>query len=92
MQASVSLADEILNATKSLRAMNMEGNSLPTNPAVASYETTYWESMANGTGLDTLMGTYNGLGVSDGSAIFLDSCKLLLIWSLTCRESFWTSR
>ena len=64
MQASVSLADEILNATSTLRAMNMEGNSLPTNPAVASYEAQYWESMANGTGLDTLTGMYNGLGVS----------------------------
>ena len=68
MQASVSLADEILNATRTLREMNMDGNSIPTNPAVASYEAQYWESMANGTGLDTLTGTYNGLGVSPSSA------------------------
>jgi hypothetical protein len=63
MQASVSLADEILLATKTLRDMNMDGNSIPTNPGVASYEAQYWASMANGTGIKSLTGTYNGLAV-----------------------------
>lgn len=61
-QASVSLADEIILATKTLRDMKMDGNSLTRNPEVSSYEELYWAAMSNGTG-ESFMEAYNGLGM-----------------------------
>lgn len=57
-QASVDLADEIVNAAKS----NSNAlSSLQRNAAVAAYEEDYWAAMSNGT-QENFGGIYNGLG------------------------------
>lgn len=62
VQASVSLADEIILATATMGSTNVSGNSLPTNPELANYEALYWAAMSNGTG-EGFTAAYNGLTV-----------------------------